>query len=378
MSMFEGTLRKDPGADLQPIFELYARSYAQRRNKVIANVPRPMVVEAPVSTSPPGVAFSSTFRIDKSKPHLSPNQKRLLQQLKDTSFSGGSKLHSEVVNLFHLEPELESVLPPHVCEHISRHLLDADVLFSQSPGGRFVLRLSSIVVKIGRDLEHAEPDILRLIEERVPTIPVPKGFGALKSDNISMMFYSSIDGDPLSSVWALLSEAEKLQIQQQLQAIFFALRGIAFPSAPATLGFAGKVKDCRRHIREATDLSSEEEFNDFLLGPLLPRISSQYRDCIRSKMKDDHRIVFTHGDLHPRNIMVARDTEAETVTITGLLDWELGGWYPEYWEYVKALNTFSTLDGDALADWWRYLPPVITGYDAEWALDHVLEGVIVV
>jgi hypothetical protein len=196
-----------------------------------------------------------------------------------------------------------------------------------------------------------------------------------------MMFYSAIDGDPLSSVWALLSNTEKLQVQQQLQAIFSALRGIALPSAPATLGFAGKVKDCRRHIREATNLSSEKEFNDFLLVPLLPRISSQHCELLRSKMKDDHRIVFTHGDLHPRNIMVARDTEAETVTITGLLEWELGGWYPEHWEYVKALNTLSTLDGDedtALADWWMYLPPVITSYDAEWALDYVLEGVVAV
>jgi hypothetical protein len=196
-----------------------------------------------------------------------------------------------------------------------------------------------------------------------------------------MMFYSATDGDPLSSVWALLSNAEQLQVQQQLQAIFSALRGIALPSAPATLGFAGKVKYCRRHIREATNLSSEKEFNDFLLVPLLPRISSQYYYLVRSKMKDDHRIVFTHGDLHPRNIMVARDTEAETVTITGLLDWELGGWYPEHWEYVKALNTLSTLDGDedaALTDWWMYLPPVITGYDAEWALDYVFEGVVAV
>jgi hypothetical protein len=378
MSMFEGTLRKDPGADLQPLFERYAASYTRRRATAIANVPPPMVVEAPVSTSPPGMAFSSTLNIDKSKPHLSPNQQRLLQELEDISLSDGSTLDSEeVVNSFG-DLFSEPVLP---CQRISKCLLKADVLFFQPLEGRFVLRLSSIVLKIGRNLEHAESDILRLIEKRASTIPVPKAYGALKSGNISMMFYSAIDGDPLSSVWALLSKAEKLQIQEQLGAIFSALRDIALPSAPATLGFAGKVKDCRRYIREDYNLSSEEKFKDFLLKPLLPGISLQHRDFIRSKMKDDHRIVFTHGDLHPRDIMVARDTEAGTVTITGLLDWELGGWYPEYWEYVKALNTLSPLDGHedaALADWWMYLPPVITGYDAEWALDKVLEGVVVV
>ena len=43
-----------------------------------------------------------------------------------------------------------------------------------------------------------------------------------------------------------------------------------------------------------------------------------------------HRIVFSHGDLRPANIIV-KDGH-----ITGIIDWELGGWYPEYWEFVKA------------------------------------------
>jgi aminoglycoside phosphotransferase (APT) family kinase protein len=41
--------------------------------------------------------------------------------------------------------------------------------------------------------------------------------------------------------------------------------------------------------------------------------------------------VFTHGDIAPRNIMVD-----ETYRITGILDWEEGGWYLDYWE----LHTF--------------------------------------
>jgi hypothetical protein len=112
MSMFKGTRKMDPEADLQPLFEKYVGSYAQRRVKAIAKVETPSkVVEAPVSTPAPGVAFSSTVHIDKSKPHLSYDQKRLLNQLKDTSLTGGSKLRPEVVNLFDLLRE--SVLPPH-------------------------------------------------------------------------------------------------------------------------------------------------------------------------------------------------------------------------------------------------------------------------
>lgn len=45
----------------------------------------------------------------------------------------------------------------------------------------------------------------------------------------------------------------------------------------------------------------------------------------------DHKIVMTHGDLSPRNILV------QGSKVVAILDWEMSGYYPEYWEYVKAL-----------------------------------------
>ncbi|MGG6498963.1 UNVERIFIED_CONTAM: phosphotransferase, partial [Bacteroidetes bacterium 56_B9] len=43
-----------------------------------------------------------------------------------------------------------------------------------------------------------------------------------------------------------------------------------------------------------------------------------------------HDIVLTHSDFHPRNIIVRDDK------VVAILDWELAGFYPAYWEYVKA------------------------------------------
>jgi len=45
-----------------------------------------------------------------------------------------------------------------------------------------------------------------------------------------------------------------------------------------------------------------------------------------------HRILFTHGDLKPHNILV-KDGH-----ITGFLDWESAGWYPDYWDFTTALR----------------------------------------
>ncbi|KAG7138524.1 hypothetical protein HYQ45_004275 [Verticillium longisporum] len=38
---------------------------------------------------------------------------------------------------------------------------------------------------------------------------------------------------------------------------------------------------------------------------------------------------FTHADLNPSNI------QYHNGRITGIIDWEFAGWYPEYWEYTK-------------------------------------------
>ena len=65
----------------------------------------------------------------------------------------------------------------------------------------------------------------------------------------------------------------------------------------------------------------------------------------------NHDIVLTHNDLAPRNILV-RDGY-----VVAILDWELCGFNPSYWEYVKAY---------LWADWqWPWI--------ADQLVDQVLE-----
>jgi len=64
----------------------------------------------------------------------------------------------------------------------------------------------------------------------------------------------------------------------------------------------------------------EEEFNKTLQTPALPDVSHH----------SGHKIVFTHGDLNMRNVIV------HDGRLSGIVDWENSGWYPEYWDYTKA------------------------------------------
>ena len=55
-----------------------------------------------------------------------------------------------------------------------------------------------------------------------------------------------------------------------------------------------------------------------------------------------------------------------------LVDWELSGWYLEYWEFVKALCTINARG--KLSDWLEYLPTEAIGtWPVELSIDSLLD-----
>jgi thiamine kinase-like enzyme len=62
--------------------------------------------------------------------------------------------------------------------------------------------------------------------------------------------------------------------------------------------------------------------------------------CIQTIRAGGHNIVFTHADLNLRNILVDQVVKSDGTRgwgIPGIVDWENSGYYPEYWDYTKAL-----------------------------------------
>ncbi|KAK4166282.1 hypothetical protein QBC43DRAFT_314377 [Cladorrhinum sp. PSN259] len=82
---------------------------------------------------------------------------------------------------------------------------------------------------------------------------------------------------------------------------------------------------------------------------------------------DNVPLAFTHGALHPRNIVVS---EGANPTVVAIIGWEQAGWYPAYWELCKARLECSRHGGGGLGggDWeTRYLPGILNmdGYGLE-------------
>lgn len=211
------------------------------------------------------------------------------------------------------------------------------------------------------------------IVKYAPTIPVATLLGVLTTDGFAYTFMQRVHGVRLEKIWSSLGLAEKESIRQQLTEPFKLLRALPRPCVCLALGtgFPPYCIDLRLHVRESRELIlTEGEFNRFLTKADLST-SSPLLDMAFSYLREDHEIVMTHGDLRPGNIMVSRNEEDGSIKVEAILHWEASGWYPAYWEYVKALRTISVPENTL--DWHLCLPIDAIGvWGAEYTIDRLI------
>ena len=166
-------------------------------------------------------------------------------------------------------------------------------------------------------------------------------------------------------------------VQQQLDLFFQRIRFVPEPpredeKAVLGSGTPRRCKDVRRQVRVAFEpIGDEAAFNRFLTATSDSAANMKSPVVLlRTFLRDNHNMVMTHADLHPRNVMF-RHLDNQAVEITSILDWEMCGWYPEYWEYVKALNTIP-LHSKELDDWWSFLPHSIGTWPLEYSVDYLI------
>lgn len=264
--------------------------------------------------------------------------------------------------------------------YILEHLLPT--LESLRPEGQeagAVLRRcgDELVVKISRCRgDITEAATLQYLAHHHPNIPAPKFHGLLQKGADTYLFMSLIEGRPLSDLWDSLSSGQKGRLRDQLERFLEDLRSSPRPTGGKFGGASQtRCKDTRRNTRIADDeINDMESFLKFYLTPRV-KIQPSYFNCIRSALPSRRAcVLFTHGDLRPENILVAHN--GVDYEIKALVDWENSGWYPDWWETVKATNNLTPVSND---DWWNYLPRCISveRYRAEWTFDCMWDRYVV-
>lgn len=152
------------------------------------------------------------------------------------------------------------------------------------------------------------------------TVPVPQPCKHYKSAEFEHLVMERVPGTTLETAWPTLSTAERESIADQVVAFISELRNLQSPVIQAALL---NRKPFQPGLKNAIDLNRER----LKASASNLRIAAYIRD--KSAALDGQTNVFTHGDLDWSNIMIA-DKQ-----VSGIIDWELSGYFPPYWEWIQ-------------------------------------------
>lgn len=219
------------------------------------------------------------------------------------------------------------------------------MILHQSPDRKVLLEQEGTVLKIGGELSTSESEALKIASNA--GLPVPAVHDVIKSNGQMRIRMSYVPGQTLDKLWPDMTVDEKKDTAQQLRSILEKMRQVEPPPDYIGCCDGSGIRDTRaRFTYDGPVCKTETEFNEYLDSSLFKKIPPVLRNTMLQGLRTDHRIFLTHGDLTPRNIVM------QDGKISGIIDWEESGWYPEYWEFIKFFER------PAEADWKDYAEEV--------------------
>ncbi|KAG5996271.1 hypothetical protein E4U52_006899 [Claviceps spartinae] len=151
-------------------------------------------------------------------------------------------------------------------------------------------------------------------------------------------FYYIMDrvpGTTLDKAWHELGWIESLRLAFQLRRIVHRLRSVVSTSS-GTIP-AGECTSCFLDDHYGLPLRANcHHVNAFLnfwinfdgFGQEVKKTPAEHAVCPRPVFTSSRPFVFTHHDLAPRNIILDPEGQLQ------IIDWDLAGFYPEFFEYA--------------------------------------------
>jgi hypothetical protein len=200
-----------------------------------------------------------------------------------------------------------------------------------------VLRLTpNRIVKYGMNTTLAEAYSIELVAANT-SVPVPKIITAFKANNgVCYILMTRCAGIPLCNAFRDLTAREQENVLDQLRDMLDQIRAIK-PLKPGHVGLTDytPIDDERVHESLCGPFDSVSDFHKAIrAGITSPSGFDDVDALIALQDARDYPISFTHSDLSFRNILYQHDK------ITGIVDWESSGWYPDYWEYAMTQDSF--------------------------------------
>ncbi|KAL0960515.1 hypothetical protein HGRIS_005552 [Hohenbuehelia grisea] len=217
-------------------------------------------------------------------------------------------------------------------------------------------------MKGGPFVRHVEAQTMAFVRANT-SIPVPRPHKTVvDTEGTAYIIMDYVDAPELS--FKSLTKDQQVSLMKQLAGYLDELRSIP-PPLKTRLGAldSGPLQDPRMGtfgpFETCLDFAKNYGYT-FLKKVKKPSIEG----CLARFMAREHKIVFSHGDLAPHNIL------AKDGNIVAILDWECAGWCPDYWEAVRGLRSNVCFPEFSVA-----LRELFGGrYDDEIELEYELEN----
>ena len=161
-------------------------------------------------------------------------------------------------------------------------------------------------------------------------MPVPRVLATYEDRGIKYLVTEYVTGVTPKQAWTSLKPDQLAKILKQLRRYINQIRSIP-PPKPSVVAGSADHSPCMDQGLFPDSLGPFARLDDFHL--FIHRVDNEnhphprVRELVRAHKSEKYRnfrVVFTHCDPAPRNIII-HDGNA-----TGIVDWELAGWYPEY------------------------------------------------
>lgn len=168
------------------------------------------------------------------------------------------------------------------------------------------------------------------------TIPVPTVLDVVDNGRSSLMLMTTLPGHDLSKFDA--EEIPEGVFEETMRDWLTQLRNLAPPDPSRICGVdGGSCKSFRVDIDPIGPFPDVASFHEHILRTCPFDQWEQLEKIVPKSFSKRHRVVFSHGDLHVSNILMHQGR------LSGLIDWECAGWYPEYWDYTIAIYHLKIL-----------------------------------
>ncbi|KAI1745141.1 kinase-like domain-containing protein [Xylaria scruposa] len=204
------------------------------------------------------------------------------------------------------------------------------------------------ILKRGNRVRKNEEEAIRIVKQYT-TIPVPEIYDSeyktIENYTWGQIWMEKLPGSPLNEIWNDLDDATKERVCHELWGFVEQLRNIPKPSELEHLYQCGVDGSACHDVlledlgRPRAPILDDESLRRRINELYLHSGGASYRENLPDYLPRSNISVFTHADLAPRNVLVD-----ESGIITGLIDWEFAGWYPDYWEYAKTQTQWGEED----------------------------------